>query len=83
MTTREALYHLIDELPDEALPEAERSLEALQQRRNRGLPRVLAEAPPDDEPETEEDRAAVAEAWADYRAGRVVSHEEMQREFGA
>ncbi|HZQ35527.1 MAG TPA: hypothetical protein VFD32_06315 [Dehalococcoidia bacterium] len=81
MTTREARHHLIDDLPDEALPGAERSLRALGSRC--GLPRVLGEAPLDDEPLTDEDRAALAEACDDLRAGRVVSHAEIEREFGA
>ena len=61
MTTKEQLYRLIDRLPETALPEAERLLEALTAPDDEGLPRFLAEAPWDDEPETEEERAAVAE----------------------
>ncbi len=35
---------------------------------------ALRNAPIDDEPETEEERAAVEEAKEDVRQGRVVSH---------
>lgn len=79
-TTREALYHLIDELPDEALPAAERELSAL--RTHRGLPRVLAEAPIDDETLTDEDRAALAEAYAALAKGEVVADTDLERELG-
>jgi len=43
--------------------------------------KAFREAPEDDEPFTEADEAAVAEADADFAAGRVVSHEEIKREF--
>ena len=46
------------------------------------LMRKLLEAPEDDEPETEDERAAVAEAEEDFKSGRVFSHEELKREFG-
>ena len=42
----------------------------------------LLEAPEDDELETEDERAAVAEAEEDFKSGRVSSHEELKREFG-
>lgn len=41
----------------------------------------LDNAPLDDEPETEEERQAVAEAEADIAAGRTVSLDELLREF--
>ncbi len=80
MTTRESLHQLVDALPDEALPAAERSLAAVQ--RTRGLPRVLAEAPLDDEPLTDEDRAALAEAYAALASGDEVADEDLERELG-
>ena len=46
------------------------------------LLKKLLEAPEDDEPETESERAAVAEAEEDFKSGRVSSHEELKREFG-
>ena len=43
--------------------------------------RAAREAPLDEEPETEEERAAVAEAWDDVRAGRVLPHAEVKRRW--
>lgn len=43
--------------------------------------RALREAPLDDEPETEEERAAIAEAIEDERAGRLIPHEEVRRRW--
>lgn len=44
--------------------------------------RKLVEAPYDDEPLTEEDIAALDEAWEDVAAGRLVPMEEVERELG-
>ncbi len=77
MTTKDDLYRLIDGL-DEA--DAQLALERLQDLQ---LPRVLREAPIDDELVTDEDLVAITEAKADIAAGRVVSHEEIRREFSA
>ncbi|MGB2637270.1 MAG: hypothetical protein WAM58_25295 [Candidatus Acidiferrum sp.] len=45
---------------------------------------AIANAPMDDEPESEQERAAVAEskAWFERRGGQGISHEEMLAEFG-
>jgi hypothetical protein len=40
---------------------------------------AMLTAPLDDEPETDEERAAVAEAREDVAAGRLISHEEVRR----
>jgi hypothetical protein len=80
-TTREALHRLVDELPKDELADARLYLEYLCSGRD-PLIKKLMEAPYDDEPETEEERAGMAEAWEDVRAGRVISHEEIKREFG-
>lgn len=82
MTTREALYRLIDELPDRELDTAERMLGRLRHRDDRRLPRALLQAPEDDEPETDEERVAVSEAYEDLARGDVISHEELRRERG-
>ncbi|MGI8552575.1 MAG: hypothetical protein ACR2PL_17570 [Dehalococcoidia bacterium] len=79
MTSKAYLHHLIDGLPENALSEAERLLDQL---RDRGLPRILAEAPWDDEPETEEERAAVEEAYKDSARGEVYTMEEVERLLG-
>jgi hypothetical protein len=47
------------------------------------LPRVLREAPIDDEPDTDEERQLVEEGRPDLAAGRVVSQAEIRREFGS
>jgi hypothetical protein len=80
--TRADLYRLIDELPESELHAAARFLEFL---REAGDPllRVLEAAPEDDEPLTPEDEAAIEEAWADVRAGRVISDDELGRRLGS
>jgi hypothetical protein len=77
MMTRDALYRLVDELPDEVMDAAGEYLAAL---RDDPLLRTLLAAPWDDEPETEAERAAVAAAEEDFRAGRVVSLDDLERE---
>lgn len=82
MTTREALHHLIDTLPEPVLPAAERLLASLEAGEV-ALPRVLRDAPLDDEPETDEEREAMAEVYAEMAAGiPPLSHEELKRELG-
>lgn len=42
---------------------------------------ALRDAPMDDEPLTEEDLAALEEAWEDVAQGRLISHGEIRRRF--
>src|SRR6202035_683791 len=56
MTIKDDLHHLVDELDEDAAREALAYLHTL------GLPAFLRDAPLDDEPETDEERAAVHEA---------------------
>ena len=44
--------------------------------------RAALSAPPDDEPVTRGDAEAIERANQDVQAGRVVSHDEILREFG-
>lgn len=81
MSSKDTLHHLVDTLPDSEIDEAERYLRALQT--DDPVLRTLLTAPLDDEPETDEERAAVAEAYEDVRQGRLVSMEEIERQFGA
>jgi hypothetical protein len=81
MTTREALHALIDTLPDARLDAARRYLETLRLGDDPVL-LALMNAADDDEPETDEERAAVAEAYEDIRGGHTVSMEEIKRELG-
>jgi hypothetical protein len=76
---RDALHRLVDELPDDAIDAAAEYLAAL---RDDPLLRTLLAAPWDDEPETDAERAAVAQAEADFRAGRIVPLDDLKRELG-
>ena len=78
MTVQDELHLLVDQLDDAAAREALAYLRSLK------VPRGLRETPIDDEPVTDEERAAIAEALKSQVAGRVVSdEEEIRREFGA
>ena len=81
MVTIERLHSLVDALPERERDTAARVLEALA-----GLtpdePFYSAmTAPLDDEPETEAERAAVAEGEADLVAGRVVSAAALESKY--
>lgn len=82
MTTKEALHRLVDQLPEGELDAAERFLERLRRSGRGSLPRVVLEAEADDEPETEEEIAAVQEAYQDLARGDVISNEELRRQVG-
>ena len=77
--TREALHELIDRLPEDEIAAAQRFLAYLA---TGALFRATHSAPPDDEPVTRGDMESIARARSDVQAGRVVSHEEILREFG-
>ena len=81
MITREELRHLVDDLPDSELDTARRFLQYLRDTADPVL-RAFLDAPEDDEPETKEERAAVAEAREDFKAGRIMPLEEVKGEFG-
>ncbi|HWF08591.1 MAG TPA: hypothetical protein VG297_09000 [Bryobacteraceae bacterium] len=65
----------MDRTPEDGLAAAQRFLEYL-------ATGAALSAPLDDEPLTPEDIEAIARARKDLAAGRVVSHEEILREFG-
>ena len=73
MTTKDALYQLIDELPESALPEAERYLATLRD----GL--VPDDTDEDDEPLLPETEAMIAASLADYERGDYVTSAELRR----
>jgi len=80
MTTREKLHQLVDELPEEKLDAA---LEAIETRAGDPLIRRLEDAPPEDEEISAGEEAAVQEARDELAAGTpLISHGEIQREFG-
>ena len=76
MTTKEALYRLIDELPEDALPAVERYLASV---RADPMLRVLLAAPEVDEPTSPEEDASAREAWDRYRRGDFLTPEEANR----
>ncbi len=79
---RDALHRLVDELPQDETTAAELFLEYLKGGRADRLLLTLATASWDDEPETDEERRALEEAREDVREGRLVSMDEVKREFG-
>jgi len=79
---RDDLHALVDQLSEEELDAARLFLEYLRGGRCDPVLLALATAPWDDEPETEEERAAVAQARASVAAGRTISTEELRRRLG-
>lgn len=79
--TKAELRRLIDELSEADLYALKRFAEYLRAASD-PLWRALKNAPPDDEPETEEERQAVTEAWEDVRAGRLIPDEELWQRLG-
>ena len=65
--SREKLKSLVDDLSDYVDPVAS----------------ALADVPVDDEPVTDDDLSAIDESDADIAAGRVVSMQQLRREYGA
>ena len=76
MTTRESLHKLIEELPEGEIESATLYLQHLRDKQDPFLTALL-NAPEDDEPETEYERQAVAEAMADLEAGHFVTADEI------
>jgi hypothetical protein len=77
--TRETLHELIDRIPEGEIAAAQRFLEFLA---TSAAFRAALSAPPDDEPITRGDAESIARAHRDIQAGKVISHEEILREFG-
>ena len=77
--TRETLHEPIDRIPESDIVAAQRVLEHLA--RDASFRSAMC-APPDDEPVTAGDAEAMVRARKDLHAGRVVSHDEILREFG-
>ena len=80
MTTREILHKLVDRLPESEWEAVRRVLEERLSKHDPVL-RAFLNAPEDDEPESEEERAAVEEAYEDLKAGRVFPWDEVKREL--
>ena len=81
MPSRDSLHRLVDDLPENELSRAERLLEVLKETAE---PRryTLENAPEDEEAETPQEAAAVAEAWRDHREGKILTTEELKRDLG-
>lgn len=82
MSVRERVQVLVEEMPDADLLVAERMLRGLKLTRDEQADPLLAfleSCPEDDEPYTEVEQQADVEAWARYRRGQWVSHEEVVR----
>lgn len=75
MTTKEALYRLIDELPENTLPAIERYLASV---RDDPMIRVLLAAQEEDEPTSPEEDASAREARRRYRRGDFITAEEAK-----
>jgi len=73
-------HALIDQLPPNQVPAAIGMLERLLD----PVSRAIANAPVDDEPESEDERRAVAKskAWFKQRGGQGIPHEEVLADFG-
>lgn len=81
MPSRDSLHRLIDDLPESEIFRAERVLQALKE--TAGTPAyTLENAPEDDELETAEEAAAVAEAWRERAEGKSLTTEQLKRELG-
>ena len=78
MATREQIHALIDALPDSELDVLDRFIKA----RSNPVLRALMDAPDDDEPLTEDDLAAIAQARADRARGDIVRDKDLDRELG-
>ena len=77
--SRNTLHDLVDRIPEAELPAAKRFLEHLA---FSPAYRAALSAAGDDEPVTDADDTAIARAREEVRAGKVVSHDEILREFG-
>jgi hypothetical protein len=77
MTTREMLHEIVDELPEEDLITAVRILKGLELAPG-SLEILLANAPPDDEPDDDDFDGGLTEA---LRETEFVSHDEVKRRF--
>ena len=75
------IISLIDNLPESELHAVKRYVQYVRDLQDPFL-KALADAPWDDEPLTDEDRAAVAEAREDIAAGRTISVEDLRKELG-
>jgi len=79
-TKREDVRKLVDDVPEAELHAAARYLQYLRDRED-PLVRALMDAPEEDEPISDEERAAIEEGMEDLRAGRVHSLDDVKKEL--
>lgn len=79
MTTKEAVYQLVDALSEHELRMAKQLLERLQDDSVDPMLKALASAPYDDEPSTPDEDQSCKEAWAQRHES--LSAEEAKREL--
>jgi hypothetical protein len=80
MCSRATWHRLVDSLPEEDLTTAGRLLVGLTATAD-AVERALLLAPPDDEPDTEEDGGLI-EARRELARGEGISTEDLERELG-
>jgi hypothetical protein len=78
--TKQKAHELIERMPPSQVSAVVGLLETMLD----PVSRAIANAPIDDEPESEDERRAVAEskAWLAEHPGQGIPHEEILREFG-
>jgi hypothetical protein len=78
--TRQHAHEIIDHIPESQLSTAVGLLKKILD----PMTLALLNAPIDDEPETEEERLAVAESeeWLRQNGGNGIPHEEVKRQLG-
>ena len=78
--TRQQAHQLIDRLPETQLSGLVQFLETIVD----PVTAALRHAPLDDEPETDEEKAAVSEArqWLQHNGGKGIPHNEAMRRLG-
>ena len=81
MSDRATLHRLLDALPEEDLPTAERVLAGLSATAD-PVTRALLLAPVDDEPDDDDDDGGLTDARAEVERGDVLTTEELQHELG-
>lgn len=81
MVHRATLHRLVDSLPEEDLPTAGRLLIGLTATAD-PVERALLLAPPDDEPDTDDEDSGLTEARQQLARGEGISTEELERELG-
>ena len=79
MTTRQSLHDLVDDLPEDVLGEAERSLARLKAHASDPFLEALRNAPIDDEPLTPQERARVDRAWESLERLGSIPDSEIDR----